>query len=78
MARKTTLAWLRVAATAASWVAAAWLVQDASGPEIGGMIERYGERIELHLKSKAEPAPLVVPRERTPDEPIHPWERVEV
>ena len=35
-------------------MSAAWLVQDASGPEIGGMIERYGERIELHLKSKAD------------------------
>jgi hypothetical protein len=78
MARKTTLAWLRVAAAAASWVTAAWLVQDAAGPEIGGTVERYGERIELQLKTKSDkPLPLV-PRERTPDEPIHPWERVDV
>jgi hypothetical protein len=79
MARKTTLAWLRGLAAAASWMAAAWLVQDGAGPEMGGVIERYGEQIELHLKSKADKAPpLVVPRERTPDEPLHPWERVDV
>lgn len=84
MGRKTTLAWLRAGVSAAVWMTAAWLVQGAAGSEIGGTVQRHGERIELHLRGRGEKAPLRTPpptppaRQQPHEETIQPWERVSV
>lgn len=74
MGRKTTTAWLRAGVLAASWFAAAWHVQHAAGSEMGDSVQR----LEQRLRGKAQEAPVVRPRERPRDEPIRPWELVDV
>jgi hypothetical protein len=82
MARKTTVAWLRAAALAGAWIAAMGVVQGPAGSEIGGSVQRLGERLELHLRGKGEKAPAAQPassppaKERSREETIQPWECV--
>jgi hypothetical protein len=79
LARLARLPYLRLAVAAAACVAAAWIVQDAAGSEIGGIVQKHGEKLELLLRGKGDKAnPAPPPRQRAPDEPIQPWERVSV
>ena len=80
MGRKTTAVWVRAAVLGAAWLAAAGVVQGAAGSEIGGSVERHGERLELLLRTRGEKAPPEQPpprrRDRAPEETFQPWEHV--
>jgi hypothetical protein len=86
MGRKTTLPWerLRAAVLVGSWVLAAGVVQRAAGPEIGGSVQRLGERIELNLRGRGEGVPAAQPtrspppRERSHEDTLQPWEHVPI
>ena len=79
MGRKTTAVWLRAAVLAGAWLSAAGVVQSGAGSDIGGSVQRLGERLERHLRTKGEkPAPMTAPRqqEHAPQETFQPWERI--
>jgi hypothetical protein len=80
MGRKTTIAWVRAVVLAGAWIAAAATVQSAAGSELGGSVQRLGERLELDLRTKgdkpAPPRPASPPRNRPPEETFQPWEHV--
>jgi hypothetical protein len=77
MARKPTSGWMRLGFAVASWVLAAWLAEDALGPDIGRAGRRFEERIELQLKGGPLPSPPPQP-ERSHEDSIEPWELVSV
>ena len=80
MGRKTTVAWARGVVLAGAWIAAAATVQTAAGSEIGGSVQRLGERLELDLRTRGDkaspPRPVAPPRNHAPEETFQPWEHV--
>ena len=77
MTCKSASRWLRLGVAAVSWVAAAWLAENALGPDIGRASRRLEQRIEMQLNRETEPSPPAQP-ERSHEDAIEPWELVGV